>query len=164
MTSKTYAHTPFLRTVFAGIAGGAAGTTALNAVGYLDMLTRGRPSSDVPEQVVEKLADRAGVEIPGPDSERPNRVTALGALAGIAAGVGVGLAVALGRRAGLHAGLLVAGAAAGAAAMAASDTPIAALKVSDPRTWSRTDWLSDAIPHLAYGLAAVLVIRSVDRP
>ena len=69
MTSKTHdrASTPFLRTVFAGMAGGAAGTTALNAVTYLDMLTRGRPSSDVPEQVVEKIADRAGVDIPGPE-------------------------------------------------------------------------------------------------
>jgi hypothetical protein len=27
------------------------------------------------------------------------------------------------------------------------------LGVTDPKTWDTTSWLSDAIPHLAYGVA-----------
>ena len=51
----------------------------------------------------------------------------------------------------------VAGAAVGLSAMAASDLPIALTGVSDPATWSSTDWLSDLIPHLVYGLVTVAV-------
>jgi hypothetical protein len=29
---------------------------------------------------------------------------------------------------------------------------MAAMGVSDPRKWSVSDWLSDLVPHLAYGL------------
>ncbi|MCP9968874.1 hypothetical protein LUX57_29935 [Actinomadura madurae] len=42
-----------------GLAAGAAGTTALNLVTYLDMAVRGRPASSTPEQSVERLADVA---------------------------------------------------------------------------------------------------------
>ena len=71
---------------------GAAGTTALNAVAYLDMAWRGRPPSSIPQQSVEELAKRAGREIPGTGEERENRLEGLGALAGIATGVAVGAA------------------------------------------------------------------------
>lgn len=47
------------------------------------------------------------------------------------------------------------GLAAGAAAMAA-------LGVSDPRSWSATAWLSDAVPHLAYGLVTAAVIEGLS--
>ena len=40
----------------AGTAAGAAGTTALNLVTYLDVAARGRPSSSTPEVTVEKVA------------------------------------------------------------------------------------------------------------
>ena len=36
--------------------------------------------------------------------------------------------------------------------MLASDVPLAALGVSDPRRWSAADWVSDAVPHLVYGV------------
>jgi hypothetical protein len=39
--------------VLHGAAAGAAGTTALNAVTYLDMLIRARPESTTPGQVVD---------------------------------------------------------------------------------------------------------------
>ena len=39
-----------------GAAAGAAGSTALNAVTYLDMAGRGRGSSSTPEQTVQALA------------------------------------------------------------------------------------------------------------
>ena len=35
-----------------GAAAGAAGTTALNVVTYLDMAVRGRPASSTPERTV----------------------------------------------------------------------------------------------------------------
>ena len=64
----------------------------------------------------------------------------MGALAGVLRSAGVRLPTALG-------GPLL-----GVAAMAASDVPLGALGVSDPRTWSAIDWVSDALPHLVYGL------------
>ena len=73
-----------------GAVAGAAGTTALNAVGYADMAMRGRPASSVPARVAEQLARRAGGIIPGNDAARQNRLEGLGALAGIATGAGVG--------------------------------------------------------------------------
>jgi hypothetical protein len=69
---------------------GAAGTTALNAVTYLDMAVRSRPMSSTPEDVVEKIADKSGVGIPGNDQARQNRLAGLDPLSGIATGVDVG--------------------------------------------------------------------------
>ncbi|MEU3465011.1 hypothetical protein ABZ721_34300 [Streptomyces sp. NPDC006733] len=40
--------------------------------------------------------------------------------------------------------------------------PGAAAGVSDPRRWSRTDWISDAVPHLAYGLAAYATLLALE--
>lgn len=147
----------------AGLAAGAAGTTALNAVTYLDMAARGRPTSSTPEDTVEKLAAKAGIEIPGDKDTRSNRLAGLGPLAGLAAGLGVGAAFGLARAFGFRPNLLLAGVLAGAAAMAGTDAPMAALGVSDPRTWAAKDWASDAVPHLAYGLVTAAVIRGLDR-
>ena len=140
------------RGVLRGAAAGAAGTTALNAVTYLDMVVRGRPASDAPEQLVRRLADRAGVDLPGGRKERSNRVAGLGPLAGTVTGVGVGALAGALRSAGLRLPTAVGGPLLGVAAMAASDVPLAALRVSDPRTWSAVDWVSDVVPHLVYGL------------
>jgi uncharacterized membrane protein len=140
------------RGLLRGAAAGAAGTTALNAVTYLDMALRGRPASDAPEQVVQRLAGKAGVDLPGGRTERANRVAGLGPLAGIAAGVGVGALAGVLRSAGVRLPTALGGPLLGVAAMAASDVPLGALGVSDPRTWSATDWVSDALPHLVYGL------------
>lgn len=146
------------RALAVGAAAGAAGTTALNAVAYLDMAVRGRPTSDTPERTVERLADELGVEIPGDPDTRSNRVAGLGPLTGIAAGVGVGIA------GGLLAGrvrlpLPLAALVFGAAAMAASDGSMAALGVTDPRTWPASSWLADLVPHLAYGAVTAAVLE-----
>lgn len=135
-----------------GAVAGAAGTTALNAASYLDMVLRGRPASQAPAEVVRRLAGRAGVDLPGGREQRANRAEALGALSGTAVGVGVGALAGLLRRAGLRLPTAVGGPLLGAAAMAASDVPLAALGISHPRTWSRADWLSDVVPHLVYGV------------
>jgi len=135
-----------------GAAAGAAGTTALNAVTYLDMVVRGRPASDAPEQVVQRLAGRAGIDVGGSRRERRNRFAGLGPLSGIAAGIGVGALAGVLRSAGVRLPAAVGAPLLGAAAMAASDVPLAAFGVSDPRTWSAIDWVGDAVPHLVYGL------------
>ena len=136
-----------------GAAAGAAGSTALNAVTYLDMVVRGRPASDAPEQVVRRLAGTAGIDLGGSRRERQNRSAGLGPLAGIATGVGVGALAGVLRSAGVRLPTAVGGPLLGAAAMLASDVPLAALGVSDPRRWSAADWVSDAVPHLVYGVA-----------
>lgn len=146
-----------LRGILLGAAAGAVGTFALNVATYADMVLRGRPSSETPAKVAGILTDRAGIDLSAGQGEAAkeqvqNRQQGLGALFGFGTGLGVGAAY------GLLAPLLrwaprpLVGAALGLAAMAASDVPIARLGVSDPATWSPTDWASDAIPHLAYGL------------
>jgi hypothetical protein len=153
--------------VVAGAVAGAAGTTVLNTVTYLDMALRGRPSSSAPQEVVEKLADRAGVGIPGSGETKQNRLQGLGPLTGTAVGLAVGVAAGGVHRFLLARGTLlpwpVAGVLLGLSAMALTDSPIAALGVSDPKQWQPADWASDLIPHLAYGLTTSGVIRAFDR-
>lgn len=151
------------RGIGAGLAAGAAGTTALNGVTYLDMAARGRPTSSTPEDTVTKLAAKAGIEIPGDDDSRQNRLAGLGPLTGVVAGLGVGAALGLARSLGFRPHLLLAGVVAGAGAMAATSAPMAALGVSDPRTWAAKDWLSDAVPHLVYGLVTAAVVQGLNR-
>ena len=141
-----------LENLVRGAMAGLAGTTALNTATYLDMMWRGRPASSTPEQVVEVLADRSGRVIPGDSQQRPNRVQALGALAGIATGVAVGAAA--GQFHGVVRGLgpVLGPAVVGAAAMAATDVGMYRLGVTDPKSWDAASWLSDAVPHLAYGV------------
>jgi len=81
-----------------GAAAGAAGTTALNAVTYLDMLLRGRPASEVPGKAAGILADRLGIaalrSADASDAADARR-QGMGALLGYATGVGVGVAYGL---------------------------------------------------------------------
>jgi len=144
-----------------GLAAGAAGTTVLNAVTYLDMAVRGRDASSTPDQTVDALADAAGQRIPGKRGERDNRRTALGALSGIGNGVAVGVLASLARTAGVRLPSTVGAVATGAAAMALTDGTTTALGVSDPRDWSSKDWVSDALPHLAYGAAVQAVVEAI---
>lgn len=150
--------------LLAGIIAGAAGTTALNAVTYGDMVLRGRPASEAPTKVAAILADKAGIDLTGDEQGEDGQAAAesrqqgLGSLLGYVTGVGVGvlLAPALGK---LPTPLL--GVTLGLAAMAASDTPIAALGVSDPAEWGASAWISDLIPHLVYGLVTAAVYEAL---
>jgi hypothetical protein len=153
---------PFAATLRGAVAG-AAGTSALNAATYADMACRGRPASDSQEQAVERLAEGAGHPVPGAGPTRENRLEGLGALAGIATGVGLGVAVAYAAPVLTRLPLLTAGVLVGGAAMAASDVPLTQLRVTDPRQWSATDWASDALPHLAYGVVTVATLRALRR-
>jgi hypothetical protein len=142
-----------------GAAAGAAGTTALNAVTYLDMAVRGRASSSTPEQTVEALAQKAHVTIPGEGETRENRLQGLGPLTGLVAGVGVGVLAGLARAAGLRPRPLAGAALTTLGVLVAANGPMTVLGTTDPRTWSATDWVSDVVPHLAY---AVVAERTLD--
>ena len=146
-----------------GAAAGAAGTTALNAVTYLDMAWRGRPSSRTPQQAVEELAKRAGQPIPGSGEERDNRVEGLGALAGIATGIAVGVLAGELRAVVLRLGPVVGPVLLGGAAMAATDASLTRLGLADPREWDAAAWLSDAGPHLAFGVVSYAALRAMSR-
>jgi hypothetical protein len=148
--------------ILAGAAAGAAGTAALNAVTYMDMTVRGRPASDTPERTVEKLADSAGVAVPGEGETRDNRLTGLGSLSGIATGVGVGAAFGVLRRLGLRPPTLLGAAVVALSAMAATDSSMASMGISDPRIWSAADWLADLLPHLAYGLVTYATLQALE--
>jgi hypothetical protein len=145
------------RQILAGALAGAAGTTALNATTYLDMALRGRPASSIPEQSVEQTAHSLGTDVPGTGETRQNRLKGLGPLSGILTGVCVGagyglLGAALGRAPSLPSGTFLAG----GGAMVGANLPMSLSGLTDPTSWSVADWLSDLVPHVAYGLVTAL--------
>jgi hypothetical protein len=146
-----------------GAAAGAAGSTALNAVTYLDMTVRGRGSSSTPERTVETLAEKAHLPIPGDDETRQNRVQGLGPLTGLVAGVGVGVVVGLVRAAGFRSQPVVGTLLTTAGVLVAANGPMTVLGITDPRTWSATDWVSDLVPHLVYGAVVKTTMDAFDR-
>lgn len=140
--------------LLAGAAAGAVGTTVLDTVTYLDMALRGRAPSGLPSQAADRVVTLVGVEL-GDGEVADNRRSAIGALLGYATGVGIGVAWGLVRPRARSVPLPVAGVVVGLAAMAGSDVPLTALGLTDPRTWGAVGWLSDLVPHLAYGFATV---------
>ena len=95
------------------------------------------------------LAGKANVAVPGAGQTRDNRLTGLGSLSGMVTGVGLGAVFGVLRRVGLRPPTLIGGTVVGLAAMAATDSSMASMGISDPRTWSASDWLADLLPHLA---------------
>lgn len=142
-----------------GTVAGAAGTTALNAVTYLDMAVRARPASDTPQRAVEAIARRVGRPVPGAGEERTNRLGGLGPLSGILTGVGVGVLAGLLRPLVVRMPASLASLLIGTAAMAASDVPLSVLGLTDPTSWSTQQWAADVVPHLAFGVATVATLR-----
>ncbi|MFG1698225.1 hypothetical protein [Nonomuraea sp. NPDC049309] len=142
-----------MHTLVKGLIAGAAGTCALNIVTYLDMLVRARPASGTPKETASRLAEAAGLSLGGDEERAGNREEAIGALLGYATGAGV--AVCYGLLAGRRRPPCPAGVAALAAlAMLGSNGPMTVLGVTDPRKWSAADWISDVVPHAAYGVVA----------
>ena len=148
-----------------GVLAGAAGTVALNLATYSDMALRARSSSDMPTQLVLALAKRwqIGALLDEGDEQQKeaasNRREAVGALLGYVNGLGLPLLSSWLRPHGTSSG---AGLLLGIGAMAASDTPAVVLGVTDPRTWGLAGWLSDAIPHLAYGIVAAATYKALS--
>lgn len=155
--------TTLSRGALRGAAAGAAGTTALNAVTYLDMVLRGRGTSSTPEDTVEKLSNKIHVPVPGEGDERDNRVSGLGALTGIVSGVGIGGLLGVIRAAGWRPGILAGSTAATLGALLGTNGPMTALGITDPRTWPPSSWVSDVVPHLAYGVVTACVVAGLDR-
>ena len=141
-----------------GVAG-AAGTTALNVITYLDIAVRGRPASTTPERTVEALARLFHLTVPGTGDVLANRLAGLGALTGYAAGIGMGLILGLAYSLGWRPSLVIATLTATALALIGTNGPIIALGVTDPRTWGVVGWISDLIPHFGYGLVTALVLH-----
>jgi hypothetical protein len=151
-----------IRQTLRGALAGAAGTTALNAVTYADMAWRARPASSTPQETVERVAAAAHLDVPGEGEDRDNRVSAIGSLTGLVTGIGVGSAYGLltsRRMPPTWAGVLVIA----ATALVAANGPMAALGVTDPRTWSTTDWVSDVVPHLGFGAVTALALSEMSR-
>lgn len=146
-----------------GAAAGAAGTTALDAVTYLDMAVRGRPASATPEQTVQTVAGAAHLPIPGTGDTRHHRIQGLGALSGLAAGVGAGVGVGLVRASGVRSRPLLGTLLTTVGVLVAANGPMVVLGVTDPRTWTASDWISDLVPHLAYGAVVTTTLDAFDR-
>jgi hypothetical protein len=150
------------RSLLAGALAGAAGTSALNAMTFLDMAVRGRPASTTPQDTVERAAGTVGADIPGDATARTHRLEGLGPLLGVAAGVAVGLAAAAVadalppiRRLPLP----MKATALGLAAMLVGNGPMTLLGITDPRTWSASSWAADVIPHVAYGAVTATTLE-----
>jgi hypothetical protein len=142
-----------------GAAAGAAGTTVLSVVTYLDMAVRGRPASSTPGNTVERLAQAAHLTVPGEGARRASRVEGLGALAGLVAGIGVGGLLGLARATGFRAGPLLTT----LIVLVSTNGPMTVLGVTDPRTWSAVDWVSDVVPHLAYAAVVTTTMDALDQ-
>jgi hypothetical protein len=123
---------------------------------------RGRPASSTPTDTIERVADAAHVGIPGDEDTRQNRLAGLAPLAGIATGVAVGALLGAVRAAGWRPGPVVGAVAATAVALVGANGPMALLGITDPRSWSRADWLSDLVPHVAFGAVTAAVLDGLD--
>jgi len=162
---RSWEHHDMRRALLTGMAAGAAGTTALNAVTYLDMVTRGRPMSTTPEDTVREAEGLAHLSLSGagPDSEAAqNRRSGLGALLGIAAGLGTGALYGVLRPRLGRVPFAVLGTVAGLAANVGTTGPMAVLGITDPRTWSASSWVADLVPHLAYGFATAAAFEAMQ--
>lgn len=150
-----------IREALLGTAAGAVGTMALNATTYGDMVVRGRGSSNVPSQIAGQLADKLGIDLSAEDEESDgsttqNRKSGLGALQGFVVGLGIGTVYGVVRPGLGDVSKLRAGAVLCLAAMVGSDGPAAALGIVNLRKMGLNAWLSDIVPHLAYGLATAV--------
>jgi hypothetical protein len=153
-----------LRRVLLGVIAGAAGNLTLEIVTYGDMLLRGRSASGVPAKIAGILADDFGIEAlssAATSNQADNRRSAAGALLGYALGAGLGGAYGLVRPGLGRMSTPLAGVAVGVVAMTAADASYAVTGASDPKTWTVTDWISDLVPHIIYGLVTVATYETI---
>lgn len=157
-----------MNNLLVGAIAGAAGTIALDVASYTDMAARGRPASDMPAEVVRRIAERTGTSALARPPEQSSdgtkaRRSALGALSGYAVGLGIGMMYGLARPFVRPVPLAVSAFAVGGIAMLATDMPASKLRATDLSTWGVSGWLSDAIPHAIYGLTVAIVFEALSR-
>ena len=87
----------------------------------------------------------------------------LGPITGLVAGVGVGVVVGLVRAAGYRSQPLVGTLLTTLGVLVVANGPMTVLGITDPRTWSATDWASDVVPHLAYAAVVKTTMDAFDR-
>ncbi|HZR15199.1 MAG TPA: SRPBCC family protein [Acidimicrobiia bacterium] len=146
-----------------GALAGTAGKAALDTATYLDMLVRGRPRSDMPSEMAGRFASRAGLDNAfDPDTAQGGaRRESLGALLGTATGVGVGVAYAVVTRGRGFARIPFAGLTLAAGAMVAGNASAVVEGLTHPSDWGVVGWLSDVVPHLAFGFATAAVFDAL---
>jgi hypothetical protein len=75
----------------------------------------------------------------------------------------MGVLAGLARAAGIRTSPLVGTALTTVGVLIGSNGPMTVLGITDPRTWSTTDWISDVVPHLAYGVVVKTTMDAFDR-
>jgi hypothetical protein len=144
-----------MNNVVKGLVAGAAGATALNAMTYLDMALRARPASSAGEESVQRMAELAHVDV-GSGETAENRKAGLGPLFGYATSIAVAVTFSAAR--GTRLPIAASAAVLTGLAMAASSGPMTALKVTDPRQWNATDWVTDLVPHAVFGWVTAVTL------
>lgn len=151
-----------LRNALVGAIAGATGTLALDIVTYADMSIRGRAPSNMPQQLVDRLAKQVGINTADTPSEMvKNRESGIGALMGYSDGLLAGTLYGMLRPAIRDVPAPVVGVGLGLTVMAMTDGPMTAMKLTDPRQWGMSGWLSDLIPHLAYGMVTAWAVDAM---
>jgi hypothetical protein len=143
---------------------GAAGTLALEAYTYADMAIRGRPASEVPPNVIQRLAQsvRLGA-LANKEGDAPkNRRSGTSALLGYGIGMGAASAYARLRPSVPWLPWQVGGLILGAATLVASEGSATALGATDWSEWSLTDWISDIVPRSLFGLVTAYVCEEKE--
>ena len=157
-----------LNAALRGIIAGATGTVALDTSTYLDMAIRGRPSSNAPSKMVDTVAKKIHLPLTtqgtsSKDQSAQNRETGLGTLLGYVNGLSTGVIYGILRSRLDEIPTPLSAALVGLTAMAASDVPMVALRVSNPKTWGISGWLADTIPHLIYGIVTVTTYEALSK-
>ena len=156
-----------MRGLILGAIAGAAGTMALDYTSYVDMAVGGRAASSLPADVIRSLAEKAGIAALSvaddqADASTKNRRTALGALAGYKIGIVLGALYGLASYPSTEKrGIVFRSIALTALAMASSDVPATLLGLTNPAEWGTTGWISDLVPHAAYGLVTAAVFEAI---
>ncbi|MDQ2909338.1 MAG: hypothetical protein M3R44_08330 [Candidatus Eremiobacteraeota bacterium] len=142
-----------------GVLAGAAGIVVLDGVSYLDELIRARPSSELPSQVVQKLAAIVGLSaLASEEGDAPkNRRSGAGPLMGYGVGLGSAVVHATIRPATRWLPWPLAGILLGGATLVVSEGLATRLGATDWGTWTPAQWLSDIIPRTFYGLTVAYV-------
>ena len=116
------------------------------------MVIRARPASELPAQAATRLAEDANIVLGSQEPIGP-RSQAIGPLMGFAVGLGWGAAYTL-VRSWIRVPVRAAALGLAVVAMVSSDAALVAQDLTEPREWGVSGWLSDVLPHLAYGPAA----------